>query len=159
MRLNKLLYAIATLLLGVTMACGSGEATPTATPVATPTPATQKIVEEWLPSAIDDFAEGVLFFVLDGLGEEGTLGRIIQELGGEWLEGRINEHLRWTIVESTPDSARIEATATFRLDRGFVQADIDVSLPFDLTIENWQVTEIIPAFGEGTLSISDSDDG
>lgn len=46
MRLNKLLYAIATLLLGVTMACGSGEATPTATPVATPTPATQKIVED-----------------------------------------------------------------------------------------------------------------
>lgn len=71
---------------------------------------------------------------------------ILRELGGEWIEDRINEHLAWEFSPALPDGNGnhiVVATASvnFQVNQPPVSGNIRASLPFSLVISGSNVVE------------------
>ena len=148
---KKLLIAAAALVVLVIVGVSVANCTETE-------PDPREVAREWASDLTDAASEGVLRVVLDALGEEGLLGVAIAELGGEWLEDRINENTNWTISEPAPkgDSYIVKVTGNsrFEVDRGFLKGGLNVTFPFELTIQGDRVFDSRLLVDEVSVSIS-----
>ena len=121
-------------------------------------PDPREVAREWVSDLTDAASEDVLRLVLDALDEEGLVGTVIAELGGEWLEDRINEKITWTISEPVPDGdghiVVVTGNARVEVDRGFVKGGLDVSVPIELAIQGDRVTESRLLADRASVSVS-----
>ena len=111
-----------------------------------PEPDPQEVARMWAADNVDAAGEEIAEFILDALGQEGLQGQILKELGGEWIEDRIHEHLAWDFsetMEGSDDNKIVVATAsvTFQVDQPPVNGNLSAALPFRLVIQGDDVLE------------------
>ena len=71
---------------------------------------------------------------------------MLKELGGEWIEDRINDHLLWDFAPAVPagDGSHIvvaTASVDFLVDQPPLKGSLQASLPFRLLIRGSNVVE------------------
>ena len=107
----------------------------------------------------DAVSEEALRLVLDALEEEGIVGTVIAELGGEWVEDRINENVQWTYSEPVLESDGHVLVATgyaeIEVDRGFISGSLAITLPIELTVQGDRVIDDRFIVDEVDIKISD----
>ena len=111
-----------------------------------PEPDPQEVARRWAADNVDAAGEEIAEFILDALGQEGLQGQILKELGGEWIEDRIHEHLVWDFshtVDGGGNNHIVVATArvAFQIDQPPVSGRISAYLPFRLVIRGNEVLE------------------
>ena len=158
---GKLLVSVTTLIIGTMfglLAASCSDSSPDPTPVPTPTPDPRDAAREWLADSTDAVSESALRLVLDALGEEGLVGTAIAELGGEWLEDRINEKVTWTLSEpvSNGNSHVLVArgAAQIEVDRGLIKGSLEITVPIELTVQGDRVIKDRVIVDEVSVSIS-----
>ena len=118
----------------------------------------KEVAREWVSDLTDAVSEDVLRLVLDALDEEGLVGTVIAELGGEWLEDRINEKMTWTVSQPVSDGdshiVLVTGNARVEVDRGFIKGGLDITVPIALTIQGDRVTESRILADQASVSVS-----
>lgn len=149
-----LLFVAALVVVGIVV--GLAVSTCSDSPPDPPDP--KEVARQWVADITDAASEDVLRLVLDALDEEGLVGTVIAELGGEWLEDRINEKMTWTISEpvSEGDSHIVVVTGNARVevDRGFIKGRLEVTVPIELAIQEDRVTDSRLLADKASVSVS-----
>lgn len=109
-------------------------------------PDPQEVARKWAADNVDAAGEEIAEFILDALGQEGIQGAILKELGGEWIEDRIHEHVRWDFSETTSDGngnhvVIATSSVNFQVDQPPVSGNLRASVPFRLVIRGGDVLE------------------
>ena len=106
-----------------------------------PEPDPQEVARKWAADNVDATGEEIAGFILESLGQEGPQGLALKELGGEWIEEGIEDHLVWhfseTVVGGRHSYHTVVATAkvAFQVDQPPISGSINASLPFRLIID------------------------
>ena len=121
-----------------------------------PEPDPQEIARQWAADNVDAVGEEVAEFILSAFGQEGIQGAVLKELGGEWIEDRIHEHLMWYFSGATSDGNGnhvVIATAgvSFQVDQPPVSGNFQASVPFRLVIRGSDVLEDSIVFAEAEI--------
>ena len=111
-----------------------------------PGPTPEEVARKWAVDNVDAAGEEIAGFILGTLGKEGLEGKVLTELGGEWIEDRINEHLAWTFSTARPDGAGnqiVIATGSveFQVSRPPINGRVQAALPFRLLIDGSNVVD------------------
>ena len=112
-----------------------------------PRPTPEEVARQWAANNADAAGERVAEFILEALGKDGGLqGKIFKEVGGEWIEDRINEHLVWQFSPAASNgdgSHNVTATARvdFQVNQPPISGGIRAQLPFRLLIQGSSVVE------------------
>ena len=99
----------------------------------------EEVARGWVDDNVDMLGERVAGVVVDGMGRDGMDALILKELGGEWVEDRVHEHLAWTYSSAVegPDGYLVVATGMVNLDVSMppLSGVIEASAPFELLIK------------------------
>ena len=111
-----------------------------------PEPDPQEVARRWAADNVDAAGEEIAEFILEALGQEGLQGQVLKELGGEWIEDRIHEHLVWDFSETIDGSGNnhivvVTGRVEFQVDQPPVSGSISAFLPFRLVIRGNEVIE------------------
>ena len=128
MQLRVTNTAITTLFLAfafaLSIACGSGQ---------DPAEKAQELAKTYLNDNIDALSEEIAGLIIDQ-------NRLAREIGGEIIEDKIHENVKWTYSQATlvrENTYGVIATAGLDFEVGVLIAKINVnaSLPVDLTVD------------------------
>ena len=126
--------AITTLFLAfafaLSIACGSGQ---------DPAEKAQELAKTHVNDNIDALSEEIASLIIDQ-------NRLAREIGGEIIEDKIHENVKWTYSQATlvrENTYEVTATADldFEVEVLIAKVNVSVSLPVDLTVD--VVTETI----------------
>ena len=99
----------------------------------------EEVARGWVDDNVDMLGERVAGVVVDGMGRDGMDALILKELGGEWVEDRVHEHLAWTYSSAVEgsDGYLVVATGMVNLDVSMppLSGVIEASAPFELLIK------------------------
>ena len=129
-----------------------------------PGPTPEEIAERWANDNVDWAGEEIAGFILSTLGQEGLDAKILKELGGEWIEDRIHEHLLWSFSSATRNDSGghvVVATASVDFDvaKPPVNGRVEATVPFKLVIEGSDVVneQIILTQASANANFADID--
>ena len=94
----------------------------------------EEVAQEWVESNIDATGEEIAEFLLGS-------HWVVRELGGEYVESRINDTVQWQYAEArslSGDLFEVQATASvsFTVDIPVASGTIAAGLPFLLTVDH-----------------------
>ena len=94
----------------------------------------EEVAQEWVESNIDATGEEIAEFLLGS-------HWVVRELGGEYVESRINDTVQWQYAEArslSGDLYEVQATASvsFTVDITVASGTIAAGLPFLLTVDH-----------------------
>jgi hypothetical protein len=106
----------------------------------------EEVAKRWADDNVDYAGEKTAEVILDSLGQDGLDALILKELGGEWIEDRIHEHLMWSFSPATvADGGGYVVVATARVDFEVIgppfNGRIEAAVPFELLIEGNDVVD------------------
>ena len=108
-----------------------------------PTPTPEEVARQWVQDNVDWAGEQTAGFILRSLGQEGLDAIILKELGGEWIEDHIHEHVVWYFLPAAPHGDARIVVATARVDFEVVQPPVkgrvQAAVPFKLEIKGSRV--------------------
>ena len=107
-------------------------------------PAPEEVARQWALDNVDWAGEQVAGLVVRALGVGGLKAVVLRELGGEWVEDRVHEHLAWSFSEASPHGSGghvVVATASvdFAVSSPAGDGQVAGSVPFRLVIDGGEV--------------------
>ena len=103
-------------------------------------PAPEDVARQWALDNVDWAGERVAGLVVSALGAGGLKAVVLSELGGEWVEDRVHEHLAWSFSEPSPQGSGVHvvvatASVDFAVSSPAGDGRVAGSVPFRLVID------------------------
>ncbi len=112
------------LIWALSIGCGSGQ---------DPAEKAQELAKTYVNDNIDALSEEIASLIIDQ-------NRLAREIGGEIIEDKIHENVKWTFSQATlvrDNTYEVIATADLDFEVGVLIAkvNVNVSVPIDLTVD------------------------
>ena len=103
-------------------------------------PAPEDVASQWALDNADWAGERVAGLVVRALGAGGLKAVVLSELGGEWVEDRVHEHLAWSFSEASSQGSGVHvvvatASVDFAVSSPAGDGRVAGSVPFRLVID------------------------